>query len=100
MARTIYRAGSVSFAPAALRRLQKAEAEGMGRFPVCIAKTQFSFSADAKRYGAVSGFDLPVRDVVLNAGELAYFTLNDNAVSVGIVNNLLCKGDILIIREV
>ena len=34
-------------------------------------------------------------DVVLNAGELAYFTLNDNAVSVGIVNDLLCESDIL-----
>ena len=68
VARTIYRAGSVSFAPAALRRLQKAEAEGMGRFPVCIAKTQFSFSADAKRYGAAEGFDLLIKDIVGNAG--------------------------------
>ena len=68
VARTIYRAGSVSFAPAALRRLQKAEAEGMGRFPVCIAKTQFSFSADAKRYGAAEGFDLLIKDIVVNAG--------------------------------
>ena len=48
--------------------LQKAEAEGMGRFPVCIAKTQFSFSADAKRYGAAEGFDLLIKDVVINAG--------------------------------
>ena len=68
VARTIYRAGSVSFAPAALRRLQKAEDEGMGRFPVCIAKTQFSFSADAKRYGAAEGFDLLIKDIVVNAG--------------------------------
>ena len=68
VARTIYRAGSVSFAPAALRRLQKAEAEGMGRFPVCIAKTQFSFAADAKRYGAAEGFDLLIKDIVVNAG--------------------------------
>ena len=68
VARTIYRAGSVSFAPAALRRLQKAEAEGMGRFPVCIAKTQFSFSADTKRYGAAEGFDLLIKDIVVNAG--------------------------------
>ena len=68
VARTIYRAGSVSFAPAALRCLQKAEAEGMGRFPVCIAKTQFSFSADAKRYGAAEGFDLLIKDIVVNAG--------------------------------
>lgn len=40
----------------------------MNACPVCIAKTQFSFSADAKRYGAVEGFDFLIRDVVLNAG--------------------------------
>lgn len=40
----------------------------MNTCPVCIAKTQFSFSADAKRYGAVEGFDFLIRDVVLNAG--------------------------------
>ena len=68
VARNIYGAASVSFSKAALNRLALAEKMGMSRCPVCIAKTQFSFSADAKRYGAVSGFDLPVRDVVLNAG--------------------------------
>ena len=68
VARNIYGAASVSFSKAALNRLALAEKMGMSRSPVCIAKTQFSFSADAKRYGAVSGFDLPVRDVVLNAG--------------------------------
>ena len=41
---------------------------GYDRFPVCIAKTQFSFSADAKQYGAVSGFNILIKDVVLNAG--------------------------------
>ena len=68
VARNIYGAASVSFSKAALNRLALAEKMGMSRCPVCIAKTQFSFSADAKRYGTVSGFDLPVRDVVLNAG--------------------------------
>ena len=68
VARNIYGAASVSFTKAALNRLALADKMGMSYCPVCIAKTQFSFSADAKRYGAVSGFDLPVRDVVLNAG--------------------------------
>ena len=68
VARQIYGAGSVSFAPAARRRLQQAEALGLGTLPVCIAKTQFSFSADAKRYGAVEGFDFAIRDAVINAG--------------------------------
>lgn len=68
VARTIYGAASVSFAPPALRRIRLAEEHGMTSFPVCIAKTQFSFSADAKRYGVAEGFDLHIKDVVLNAG--------------------------------
>lgn len=68
VAKSIYGAASVSFAKPALTRLRLAEEQGMSHLPVCIAKTQFSFSADAKRYGAVSGFDLLIKDVVLNAG--------------------------------
>lgn len=68
VAKGIYGAASVSFAAPALKRLKLAEEHGMSGFPVCIAKTQFSFSADAKRYGAVSGFDMQVKDVVINAG--------------------------------
>ena len=66
--RTIYGAGSVSFAKPALNRIKLAEDHGMAHFPVCIAKTQFSFSADAKQYGAVSGFNILIKDVVINAG--------------------------------
>ena len=68
VAKNVYGAASVTFAKPALNRLKKAEELGMQRFPVCIAKTQFSFSADAKRYGAVTGFTINIRDVVLNAG--------------------------------
>ncbi|MGM9695224.1 MAG: formate--tetrahydrofolate ligase [Alloprevotella sp.] len=68
VAKKIYGAATVTFAAPALKRLRLAEQHGMARFPVCVAKTQFSFSADAKRYGAVSGFDFLIRDVVLNAG--------------------------------
>ncbi len=68
IAKNIYRAGTVSFAKPALDRIKLAEKHGMSSFPVCIAKTQFSFSGDEKQYGAVSGFDLHIRDVVLNAG--------------------------------
>ena len=68
VAKNIYGAATVSFAPAALKRIKLATDHNMATFPVCIAKTQFSFSADAKRYGAVSGFDLQIRDVVINAG--------------------------------
>ncbi len=68
VAKTIYGAASVTFAKSALNHIKQAEALGMNACPVCIAKTQFSFSADAKRYGAVEGFDFLIRDVVLNAG--------------------------------
>ena len=68
VARGIYGASGVTFAPAALKRLKLAEEGGMSHFPVCIAKTQFSFSADAKCYGAAEGFDFQIRDVVINAG--------------------------------
>ena len=68
VAKKIYGAATVTFAAPALKRLRHAEQHGMAHFPVCVAKTQFSFSADAKRYGAVSGFDFLIRDVVLNAG--------------------------------
>lgn len=68
VAKTIYGAASVTFAKPALKRIKLAEEHGMAHFPVCIAKTQFSFSADAKQYGAVSGFNILIKDVVLNAG--------------------------------
>ena len=41
---------------------------GYENFPICIAKTQFSFSTDAKQYCVASGFDVNVRDIVINAG--------------------------------
>ena len=68
VAKTIYGAASVTFAKPALNHIKQAEELGMNACPGCIAKTQFSFSADAKRYGAVEGFDFLIRDVVLNAG--------------------------------
>lgn len=68
VAKTIYGAANVTFAKPALKRIKLAEEHGMAHFPVCIAKTQFSFSADAKQYGAVSGFNILIKDVVLNAG--------------------------------
>ena len=64
----IYGASAVSISPRAARLLDYAEANGMGHFPVCIAKTQYSFSGDAKRYGAVRDFTLDIKDVAINGG--------------------------------
>ena len=68
VAKGIYGAARVTFAAPARRRIKQLTELGMRHFPVCIAKTQFSFSADAKQYGAVGGFDFLIRDVVINAG--------------------------------
>ena len=68
VARHLYGAASMTFAKPALTRLRLAETLGMSHFPVCIAKTQFSFSDDPKQYGAAEGFDFLIRDVVINAG--------------------------------
>ncbi|SFK24487.1 formate--tetrahydrofolate ligase [Falsiroseomonas stagni] len=68
IAREIYRAADVSFPAAVLQKLARWEAEGFGHLPVCVAKTQYSFSADPTALGAPSGHVLPVRDVRLSAG--------------------------------
>ena len=68
VARNIYGAGSVTFSDKAVKELKLLEKWGLGHLPVCIAKTQYSFSADAKQYGSVEGFDFNIKDIELNAG--------------------------------
>jgi formate--tetrahydrofolate ligase len=68
VSRKIYRAGAVT-APAAVRRkIETYEKQGFGQVPVCMAKTQMSFSTDATRMGAPVDHELHVRDVRLAAG--------------------------------
>ncbi len=68
LAREIYRAGSVEFQGASLKKLAQLEKEGYGSLPVCVAKTQNSISFDPKLFGAPKGYVFPVRDVQLYAG--------------------------------
>jgi formate--tetrahydrofolate ligase len=68
VAQRIYRAADVAFDKGAARKLRSFEAAGYGHLPVCMAKTQYSFSADPTLLGAPEGFSLPVRDVRLSAG--------------------------------
>jgi formate--tetrahydrofolate ligase len=68
VAREIYRASDVALPDAAAAKLARFEAQGFGDVPVCIAKTQYSFSADPTLLGAPEGHVLPVRDVRLSAG--------------------------------
>ena len=68
IARQIYRAVRVDIAPAAARKLHEYEIAGFGDLPVCMAKTQYSFSADPAARNAPEGHVLPVREVRLSAG--------------------------------
>lgn len=68
VARKIYRAGSISFDAAARRQLERWQESGYGHLPVCMAKTQYSFSANPALLGAPEGHVLPVREVRLSAG--------------------------------
>ncbi len=68
VATRIYRAGSVAFETAAASKLEKLQKGGFGHLPVCMAKTQYSFSDNAKLIGAPSGFTLTINDVALRAG--------------------------------
>jgi formate--tetrahydrofolate ligase len=68
IATSIYRAARVEFSAEAAAAVARYEAQGFGRLPVCIAKTQYSFSTDAEAKGAPEGFALAVREVRLSAG--------------------------------
>lgn len=64
----IYGAASVTFEAGAAKDLEKLQGTEAAKYPVCIAKTQYSFSADPKLYGVPTGFEMHVREVVLNNG--------------------------------
>lgn len=68
VAKNIYGAGSVTFSPASRRQMARIEQLGLSGLPVCIAKTQYSFSQDPKRYGAPSGFNFEIKDIIINTG--------------------------------
>jgi formate--tetrahydrofolate ligase len=68
IATEIYRAGSVSISPAVRKQLKQWEEMGYGHFPVCMAKTQYSFSTDPTQLGAPDGHEIAIREVRLSAG--------------------------------
>ena len=68
IATRVYHADGVDFAPKAARMLRQLEEQGFGGLPVCMAKTQYSFSDDPKRLGAPEGFRITVRDLRVSAG--------------------------------
>lgn len=68
VAKNIYGAKGVTFTPAAKKKLQIVHDMGLDSYPICIAKTQYSFSQDQKAYGVPTGFSIAIRDVVINNG--------------------------------
>ena len=68
VALNLYGAKAVTFGKAAQRMLERIEKLGISHYPVCVAKTQYSFSADQKLYGCPTGFTINIRDLVINAG--------------------------------
>jgi formate--tetrahydrofolate ligase len=68
IAREIYGAAGVDYAAAAEKNIAQCEAMGLGQTPICIAKTQYSFSDDPNKLGRPTGFRLTIRDVYPSAG--------------------------------
>jgi formate--tetrahydrofolate ligase len=68
IATQVYGASGVVFKPAARQRLDRLSSLGYGSLPVCVAKTQYSFTDDPKQMGAPTGWTLTVSDVTLSAG--------------------------------
>ena len=68
IAERIYHADGVDFTPAAKKQLAQLEEQGFGGLPVCMAKTQYSFTDDPKKLGAPEGFRITVRNVKVSAG--------------------------------
>lgn len=68
IAKKIYGAGSVSIGRTARNKIRRINEMGISNLPVCIAKTQYSFSQDSTKYGAPSGFNFSIKDIVINTG--------------------------------
>ena len=68
VAKNIYGASNVIYLPAAKKKLQRINDLGISHYPVCIAKTQYSFSDNPKLYGVPENFEFTIRDFVINTG--------------------------------
>lgn len=68
VAKNLYGASMITYSSTAKKMIKKIIDLGADKYPICIAKTQFSFSTDPKIYGAVDNFEFHVRDIVINAG--------------------------------
>jgi methylenetetrahydrofolate dehydrogenase (NADP+)/methenyltetrahydrofolate cyclohydrolase/formyltetrahydrofolate synthetase len=82
VASEIYRAGKVEFSPVAEQQLEQYERLGWGGFPICIAKTQYSFSSNAELKGAPEGHTLTVREARASVGARFIFVLTGDIMTI------------------
>ena len=68
VAKNIYGASTVTYTTLAEKKMKQIEELGISHYPICIAKTQYSFSSDPKAYGVAKDFELKVRDIIINNG--------------------------------
>lgn len=68
VSKTIYGASSIVYTSLADKKIKQIESLGISHYPICIAKTQYSFSSNPKAYGVAKGFELKVQDVIINNG--------------------------------
>lgn len=68
VSKTIYGASSIVYTSLADKKIKQIESLGISHYPICIAKTQYSFSSDPKAYGVAKDFELKVQDVIINNG--------------------------------
>ncbi len=101
IAKEIYGAATVTYSTSARRMFAQIKNLGYEHFPVCIAKTQYSFSTDPKQMGAADGFELHINEVIINSGaEMIVAVAGDilrmpglpkkpKALEIGIVNGMI-----------
>lgn len=68
VSKTVYGASSIVYTSLADKKIRQIESLGISHYPICIAKTQYSFSSDPKAYGVAKDFELKVQDVIINNG--------------------------------
>ena len=81
IAKKVYRADGVEFTPAAKRQLKELHENGFGNLPVCVAKTQYSFTDNARALGAPEHFTITVRELKVSAGAHFVVALTGNVLT-------------------
>lgn len=82
IAKEMYGAGSVSFSDVAKEKIAEYTSQGFDKLPICIAKTQYSFSHDAKLKGVPTGFEFPIKDIKASIGAGYLYALADNIMTI------------------